>query len=69
MVVEEIVGVILKKSEVARLHEGVETKPTKMGDRLIKIVLKLVEVAVRVVIGNNFILFWLIPKWKLLRPG
>lgn len=47
---------------VARLQKEVETKPTKMGDRSVEIVLRLVEIVVRVVIRPIFILFWLILK-------
>lgn len=62
MLVQEMVEVIPKVDVVAKLQEGVTTKPIKVEDGSIEIILRLADVAVRVVIEHSFMLFCLILK-------
>lgn len=64
MVVEEIVGIFHNMGVVNKLR--VETIPIEVEEKLVRMVLRLVEVENRVVIRLISMLFCLILKWKLL---
>lgn len=54
---EKLVEVIYKMGVVAQLYEEVVTKPTEVEDRSVAIVIKLVEVEIKVVIWPNVMFF------------